>query len=117
MFTADASCSNFVPFSTHVDTHVVKTREGDYLITWMLSGFPFVGREDWELEHRHKAFNSLLQSLRAPDFENLAFWAHDIRRRIRQQLRAPLRRDPPELPPAPWPRVTAPARPPPIFPA
>lgn len=81
MFTADASYSNFVPFSTHVDTHVVKTREGDYLITWMLSGFPFVGREDWELEHRHRTFNNLLQSLRAPDFENLAFWAHDIRRR------------------------------------
>ncbi|MFV0679067.1 VirB4 family type IV secretion/conjugal transfer ATPase [Ottowia sp.] len=81
MFTADANYSNFVPFSTHVDAHVVKTREGDYLITWLLSGFPFVGREDWELEHRHRTFNSLLQSLRAPDFENLAFWAHDIRRR------------------------------------
>ena len=73
--------SNFIPFSTHVDTHVVKTREGDYLITWLLSGFPFVGREDWELEHRHKTFNNLLQSLRAPDFENVAFWAHDVRRR------------------------------------
>ncbi|GLS15932.1 MULTISPECIES: VirB4 family type IV secretion/conjugal transfer ATPase [Hydrogenophaga] len=83
MFTADANYSNFVPFSTHVDSHVVKTREGDYLITWLLSGFPFVGREDWELEHRHRTFNSLLQSLRAPDFENLAFWAHDIRRRRR----------------------------------
>lgn len=81
MFTADATYSNFVPFSTHVDTHVVKTREGDFLITWLLSGFPFVGREDWELEHRHRTFNNLLQSLRAPDFENLAFWAHDIRRK------------------------------------
>lgn len=81
MFSADADYSNFIPFSTHVDAHVVKTREGDYLITWLLSGFPFVGREDWELEHRHRTFNNLLQSLRAPDFENLAFWAHDIRRR------------------------------------
>ena len=81
MFSPDADYSNFVPFSTHVDTHVVKSREGDYMITWLLSGFPFVGREDWELEHRHKTFNSLLQSLRAPDFENIAFWAHDVRRR------------------------------------
>lgn len=93
MFTADANYSNFIPFSTHVDTHVVKTREGDYLITWLLSGFPFVGREDWELEHRHRTFNNLLQSLRAPDFENLAFWAHDIRRRrqIRGEARFPHR--------------------------
>lgn len=93
MFNADANYSNFIPFSTHVDTHVVKTREGDYLITWLLSGFPFVGREDWELEHRHRTFNNLLQSLRAPDFENLAFWAHDIRRRrqIRGEARFPHR--------------------------
>jgi type IV secretion system protein VirB4 len=89
MFSPDASYSNFVPFSTHVDTHVVKTREGDYLITWLLSGFPFVGREDWEVEHRHKTFNSLLQSLRAPDFENLAFWSHDVRRR--RQIRSEAR--------------------------
>ncbi len=81
LLSPDANFSNFIPFSTHVDTHVVKTREGDYLITWLLSGFPFVGREDWELEHRHKTFNNLLQSLRAPDFENVAFWAHDVRRR------------------------------------
>ncbi len=81
MLSPDASYGNFVPLSTHVDAHVVKTREGDYVMTWLLSGFPFVGREDWEIEHRHKTFNNLLQSLRAPDFENLAFWAHDIRRR------------------------------------
>ena len=49
MFSPDANYSNFIPFSTHVDTHVVKSREGDYMITWLLSGFPFVGREDWEL--------------------------------------------------------------------
>lgn len=93
LFSPDADYSNFIPFSTHVDTHVVKSREGDYMVTWLLSGFPFVGREDWELEHRHKAFNNLLQSLRAPDFENVAFWAHDIRRRrpIKAEARFPHR--------------------------
>jgi type IV secretion system protein VirB4 len=81
MLFPDTNYSNFIPLSTHVDGHVVKTREGDYIVTWLLSGFPFVGREDWELEHRHKTFNNLLQSLRAPDFENIAFWSHDVRRR------------------------------------
>ncbi len=47
---------------------------------WHLEGLPFVGRE-WELEHRHNTFNRLLQTLRAPDFVNVAFWVHDIRRR------------------------------------
>ncbi|KZC83391.1 VirB4 protein [Neisseria flavescens] len=39
-----------------------------------------MGREEWELEHKHNTFNRLLQSLRAPDYVNVAFWVHDIRR-------------------------------------
>jgi type IV secretion system protein VirB4 len=73
--------SEFVPFSTHVSPSVVKTVGGDYLLAWRLGGLPFVGRDEWEIEHRHATFNRLLQSLRAPDFANLAFWMHDVRRR------------------------------------
>jgi type IV secretion system protein VirB4 len=60
---------------------VVKTTGGDFLLTWRLGGLPFVGREEWELEHRHNTFNRMLQTLRAPDYTNVAFWVHDIRRR------------------------------------
>ena len=80
MFTPDASISQFVSLSTHVSPTIVKTTGGDYLTTWHLSGLPFVGREEWELEHKHNTFNRLLQSLRAPDYVNVAFWVHDIRR-------------------------------------
>lgn len=81
MFSPDTSISEFVPLSSHVAPAVVKTTGGDYLITWHMEGLPFVGREEWELEHKHNTFNRLLQTLRAPDFVNVAFWAHDIRRR------------------------------------
>ncbi len=81
MFTPDTSISEFIPLSSHVATSMVKTTGGDYLLTWHLEGLPFVGREEWELEHRHNTFNRLLQTLRAPDFVNVAFWVHDIRRR------------------------------------
>lgn len=81
MFTPDTTISEFIPLSSHVATSVVKTTGGDYLLTWHLEGLPFVGREEWELEHRHNTFNRLLQTLRAPDFVNVAFWVHDIRRR------------------------------------
>ncbi len=50
---------------------------------WRMDGYPFIGREDWEIEHRHATFNRLIQSLRAPDFNNVAFWVHDIRRKGR----------------------------------
>jgi type IV secretion system protein VirB4 len=83
MFNPDTPIGDFIPFSSHVSPTIIKTREGDYLMTWHLEGLPFVGREEWELEHRHNTFNRLLQTLRAPDFVNVAFWVHDIRRRRR----------------------------------
>ncbi|MDR1076567.1 MAG: VirB4 family type IV secretion/conjugal transfer ATPase [Xanthomonadaceae bacterium] len=83
MFSPDAPISDFIPLSTHVSPTVVKTKGGDYMMTWFLGGLPFVGREEWEIEHRHNTFNRMLQTLRAPDFENVAFWVHDVRRRRR----------------------------------
>jgi type IV secretion system protein VirB4 len=83
MFNPDAPISEFVTLSTHVSPTVLKTTGGDYLMTWRLGGLPFVGREEWEIEHRHNTFNRMLQTLRAPDFVNVAFWVHDIRRRRR----------------------------------
>ena len=82
-FYPDTPISEFIPLSTHVSPTVLKTTGGDFLLVWRLGGLPFVGREEWEIEHRHNTFNRLLQTLRAPDFVNVAFWVHDIRRRRR----------------------------------
>ena len=81
MFSPNAAIADFVPYSSHVSPTVIKTTGGDYLMTWFLGGLPFVGREEWELEHRHNTFNRMLQTLRAPDYVNVAFWVHDIRRK------------------------------------
>ena len=78
---ADTAIADFLPFSSHVSTHVLKTVGGEYLMTWAIEGLPFVGREAWEIDHKHETFNRLLQGLRAPDFSNVAFWTHDVRRR------------------------------------
>lgn len=88
MLAPDTPIADFIPLSSHVSPQVVKTTGGDYLIIWRLDGLPFVGREEWELEHRHNTFNRMLQTLRAPDFVNVAFWVHDIRRRGRVELRS-----------------------------
>ncbi|WP_115046958.1 VirB4 family type IV secretion/conjugal transfer ATPase [Xanthomonas arboricola] len=81
MFSPDSPISEFVSVSTHVAPSVLKTTGGDYLLIWHLAGLPFVGRDEFELEQRHNTFNRLVQTLRAPDFANVAFWAHDVRRR------------------------------------
>ena len=83
MLSPDTPISEFIQFSTHVSPSVIKTTGGDYLLTWHLGGLPFVGREEWDIEHRHNTFNRMLQTLRAPDFVNLAFWVHDVRRKRR----------------------------------
>ncbi|MGE8214588.1 Type IV secretion system protein virB4 [compost metagenome] len=88
MLAPDTSIADFIPLSSHVSPHVVKTTGGDFLVVWRLDGLPFVGREEWELEHRHNTFNRMLQTLRAPDFVNVAFWVHDIRRRGKVELRS-----------------------------
>ncbi|TDK22673.1 VirB4 family type IV secretion/conjugal transfer ATPase [Luteimonas aestuarii] len=86
MLAPDASIAEFIPLSSHVSPNVVKTTGGDFLLTWRLDGLPFVGREEWEIEHRHNTFNRMLQTLRAPDFVNVAFWVHDVRRRGRVDM-------------------------------
>ncbi|MEG3789132.1 VirB4 family type IV secretion/conjugal transfer ATPase [Lysobacter sp. CCNWLW3] len=85
MLTPDTPISDFIPLSTHVSPTVIKTTGGDYMLVWSLGGLPFVGREEWEIEHRHNTFNRMLQTLRAPDFTNVAFWVHDVRRKRRVQ--------------------------------
>jgi type IV secretion system protein VirB4 len=79
-FSPDTAIGDFISLSTHVSPTVVKTTGGDFLMSWRLEGLPFVGREEWEIEHRHNTFNRMLQTLRAPDFVNVAFWVHDLRR-------------------------------------
>lgn len=83
MLISDAPISECIPLSTHVSPTVIKTTGGDFLLVWRLDGLPFVGREAWDIEHRHNSFNRMLQTLRAPDFVNVAFWVHDVRRRRR----------------------------------
>lgn len=80
MLSPDTPISAFIPLSSHVARDVVKTTGGDYSITWTLAGWPFMGRDMDAVQHSHGAFNRLLQSLRAPDYANVAFWVHDIRR-------------------------------------
>ncbi|MDV3468445.1 VirB4 family type IV secretion/conjugal transfer ATPase [Stenotrophomonas sp. C3(2023)] len=79
MFDPDSPARRYIPISTHVSPTVLKTTGGDLAVVWRLQGLPFVGRDDADLSRRHNSFNHLLQTLRAPDFVNVAFWLHDIR--------------------------------------
>jgi type IV secretion system protein VirB4 len=85
---SESITAELVPYSTHVHPQVVKTTGGDYLVCFYLQGLPFVGRDEWEIEHKHANFNRLVQSLRAPAYTNLSYWIHDVRRNKKIKLPA-----------------------------
>src|SRR3546814_11714771 len=87
MFKPDTTIEEFIPLSSHVAPMVVKTTGGDYLMVWRLGGLPFVDSDELEIEQHHNTFNSLLQTLRAPDFVNVAFWVPAIRTTRQQRER------------------------------
>lgn len=79
---------SMIPFTTHVDEHVVRTRGGDYVQTVQLSGLGFECADDDDMNQWHERLNALWRNLASPHW---AIWSHVIRRRqspVRASLRA-----------------------------
>ena len=67
-----------IPYRAQISDSVVKTRSGDYLRTWRLSGLSFECADDREVNSTHERLNSWLRNLASPE---VALWTHVIRRR------------------------------------
>lgn len=67
-----------IPYTAHVSDHVVKTRNGHYVLGCRLSGASFESADDEQLNNWHERLNVLWRNLASPD---LALWTHVIRRR------------------------------------
>jgi len=80
----EASIAGFVPYTTHVDPHTVRTKEGYWLQVIRIEGLPFETLSDEELEYRKDVHNALLRSLASSRF---AVYHHLVRRRAHMELR------------------------------
>ncbi|WP_028203773.1 VirB4 family type IV secretion/conjugal transfer ATPase [Paraburkholderia nodosa] len=78
--------ADFVPFSSHVDDHVIRTREGDYLRVWKIAGIAFEAADPGDILVRHEGFNQLVRSLPGG---NVGLWSHRIRRRVTDHFATP----------------------------
>jgi type IV secretion system protein VirB4 len=67
-----------IPFTAHVSETVIRTRLGDYLQAFRLSGAGFETADDEQLNTFHERLNVLWRNIASPD---LALWTHLIRRR------------------------------------
>lgn len=78
--------ADFVPFSSHVTDHVIRTREGDYLRVWKIAGIAFEAADPGDILVRHEGFNQLVRSLPGG---HVGLWSHRIRRRVTDHFATP----------------------------
>ncbi|WP_175684057.1 VirB4 family type IV secretion/conjugal transfer ATPase [Burkholderia cenocepacia] len=69
----------YIPYSTHVTDHVIKTREGDYLQIWKIAGIAFEAADPADILARHEGFNQFVRGLAGG---HVALWSHRLRRRV-----------------------------------
>ncbi|MFL9991129.1 VirB4 family type IV secretion/conjugal transfer ATPase [Paraburkholderia sediminicola] len=79
MAEREVRLADFVPFSSHVTDHVIRTREGDYLRVWKIAGIAFEAADPGDILVRHEGFNQLVRSLPGG---HAGLWSHRIRRRV-----------------------------------
>ncbi len=70
--------SEHIPYAAQLTDAVVRTREGDYVQTFRLSGVSFESADDRELNDWHERLNVLWRNIASPQ---VALWTHLIRRR------------------------------------
>ena len=67
-----------IPYAAHVAEHVVKTRQGDYVQAFRLSGASFETADDEQLNNWHERLNVLWRNIAR---ESVVVWTHVIRHR------------------------------------
>jgi type IV secretion system protein VirB4 len=72
--------STQIAYTAHVSEHVVRTKWGDYLQVFRLSGASFESADDEQLNNWHERLAIALRNIASP---NVALWTHVIRRRER----------------------------------
>jgi type IV secretion system protein VirB4 len=74
----ERSAEGNIPYVAHVSERVVKTRQGDYIQAFRLSGASFETADDEQLNNWHERLNVLWRNIAR---ESVVLWTHVIRHR------------------------------------
>lgn len=74
----EVGAAESIPLSAHVGRYVVRTRHGEYVQTFRLSGSSFETADDEDLNNWHEKLNNFWRNIASP---NYAIWTHVVRRR------------------------------------
>ena len=69
-----------IPYTAQLSEHVIRTKAGDYVQVFRLSGASFESADDEQLNNWHERLAIALRNVASP---NVALWTHVIRRRER----------------------------------
>jgi type IV secretion system protein VirB4 len=76
----EISVAEHIPYTAHVSDTVVRTKQGDYVQVFRLSGASFESADGASLNTWHERLNVLWRNVASPQ---VALWSHIIRRRER----------------------------------
>jgi len=72
--------SSQIPYTAQLSEHVIRTKWGDYVQVFKISGASFESADDEQLNNWHERLAIALRNIASP---NVALWTHVIRRRER----------------------------------
>lgn len=75
--------SKFIPYSSHVASNIILTKEGDFVATWECRGIPFDVTDDAELALKKEQLNTLLRGFAS---EPVTIYHHNICRQVSESL-------------------------------
>jgi type IV secretion system protein VirB4 len=74
----ESTADKHIPYTAHVAERVVKTRHGDYVQAFRLTGASFETADDEQLNNWHERLNVLWRNIAR---DNVVLWTHVVRRR------------------------------------
>ncbi|SOO14159.1 VirB4 family type IV secretion/conjugal transfer ATPase [Xanthomonas citri] len=81
----ERSVAPFIPYKAHATRTTLVTGDGDLLRIWKVEGLSFATAELEDLERRKDELNTLLRGIGST---RVAIWSHQVRRRVKDRLRA-----------------------------
>lgn len=80
----------FVPYSSHITSNTIMTRDGELLRIYRVQGIEFETAEPDDVNGPKEQFNTLLRSIGSP---RVALWQHTVQRKVPAQFEASFRND------------------------
>ncbi|HHP0488845.1 TPA: VirB4 family type IV secretion/conjugal transfer ATPase [Vibrio harveyi] len=79
----ESPLANFIPYSSHLNSHTLNTKDGALVRIFKLGGLSFETKDNDDLKLAHQRLNSLYKSLAE---SNVSLWVHTLRRKVQHSI-------------------------------